>query len=104
MQPTKCIMKYHSPTPSLQKPNGQWAKSDGEKADSFADYLQDIFTLHDDIEDPNNIITVQPRLLCPSQISLPPKTSASAEVKNQIALLPRNKSPGYDIITAQVLC
>lgn len=46
-------MNYYSPTLPIQKRNGQQAKSEDDKVDSFADYLQNILTPYDDIVDSN---------------------------------------------------
>lgn len=100
---TKSLLKYHTPSVPLRRPDGSWLISDREKCDEFGMHLTKIFKPHQDIIDPAHVEYVDNSLLEPLQLSLPPPYFRRSDVENQIKCLPKRKSPGYDLITAEVL-
>jgi predicted house-cleaning noncanonical NTP pyrophosphatase (MazG superfamily) len=99
---TKHILKHSQPSYPLRRGNNTWAKTDQDKADLFSEHFKNIFTPHDiidnDFED-----HVEDYLSSPLQLSLPPKNITPAEVRSAIFKLPLRKTPGYDLITAEIL-
>ena len=83
----------------IRKPNNEWAKSDQEKADTFAQHFAKVFTPHSDTQDTeiNNFLEA------PLQLSLPIKNFKYSEVKYVIDHLNKKKAPGYELINGRVL-
>ncbi|KAL1139174.1 hypothetical protein AAG570_009234, partial [Ranatra chinensis] len=99
---TKRLLRSH-PTPSpLRHPDNSLARSDEDKAQLFANHLRSIFQpslnhtlfIHTKCK---NILT--PRL----PLILPLSPFTPSEVTYAIQHLPRKKSPGYDLITGEIL-
>ncbi|PNF35987.1 hypothetical protein B7P43_G02293 [Cryptotermes secundus] len=84
------------------KETDDWAKSDLEKAENFAEYLSLVFTPHDSINHHNDK-EIEKSLDTPCQMSLPIKAFSPTEVKQQIKKVNQCKAPGYDIITGKIL-
>jgi hypothetical protein len=100
---TRQILRYKTvPCPILQN-NGQWAKSDEEKAEEFATHLSRIFTPHPEILDPSHVAHVDSILSTPLQMSLPPKAFCPSDILHTIKTLKKKKAPGYDLITSEIL-
>lgn len=83
--------------PPLRKSDGGWARNSKEKADIFADHLEDIFK-------PNEI---QPNMLLDAitnqeniHIHLVTPKEVTNEIKNN---LNSKKAPGFDLITGEIL-
>lgn len=100
---TKQLLRVHNPPAILRDASGNWVHSDMDKANIFANHLADTFQPHNTILLPEKINEVERFLDIPLQMSLPPKHFSPAEVKYTISKFPRKKSPGYDLITAEVL-
>ncbi|KAL4132544.1 hypothetical protein QTP88_009673 [Uroleucon formosanum] len=100
---TKQLLRVHNPPAILRDASGNWVYSDMDKANIFANHLADTFQPHNTILLPEKINEVEQFLDIPLQMSLPPKHLSPAEVKYTISKFPRKKSPGYDLITAEVL-
>lgn len=83
----------------IRKANNEWARSDQEKADTFAQHFEQVFTPHLDTQDPQ----INSFLEAPLQLSLPIKNFKYSEVKYEIDHLNKKKSPGYDLINGRVL-
>lgn len=83
--------------PPIRRDDGEWARSDREKAEVFAEYLTNVFQPHsptgmEDIVPVNNTDHSLVRKFTP------------AEVINEIEKkLKINKAPGYDLITVKIL-
>lgn len=100
----KATKKFKSPTvpmPPIRRSDNNWARSNDEKANLFAEHLAQVFTLpatnnnlDDEIEDYIN---------APCQLSLPMEAFSPAEVKREINLTNSFKAPGYDLIVGQML-
>jgi len=75
-----------------------------DKGNIFAkNHLADTFQPHNTILLQEKINEVQKFLDIPLQMSLSPKHFSPTEVKCIISKFPRKKSPGYDLITAEIL-
>lgn len=100
---TKRILNYHSPSLPLRHTDGTWVVSDKGKANEFANHLSTVFCPHPDIINPDHSKLVDQAVSAPLPLDLPPKYFTPSDIKNQINRLPKRKSPGYDLITAEVL-
>lgn len=83
----------------IRKDNNEWARSDREKAATFAEHFKNVFTPHS--EDPD--VEVDEYLETPLQMSLPIKNFTFSEVKKEIDHLNKKKAPGFELINAKVL-
>lgn len=103
---TKNIYKQTKNSSAIKKNNGDWAKSDAEKAETFATHLSDVFKPF-----PRNVTLEEERVLLGTQTSnrisscinqglVPIRKS---EICIAIQKLKLKKSPGYDLITPKVL-
>jgi len=101
-QTTKKILRSQSPAPPLKKMDGTWAVSDLEKANLFCHHLSATFKPHNQILCPNQIEKVDHFLLSALPMTLPPKHIRPCEVEHAIRNSTRRKTPGYDLITAEV--
>lgn len=100
---TKRILKHSPQCPPLRRPDQTWAKTDIEKADLFSEHLSNVFKPNDTAQDQGFRESVNEELNSPMPLSLPPKTFSVKQVLDAIKKLPLRKSPGYDLITAEVL-
>jgi len=96
---TRQILKHKTSSFPLSLPNGNWARSDQEKADAFAHHLQNLYSLTSD--DPTDDMTSL--LDSPLPMSPPPKCIHPSDVTYSIRHLPNRKAPGYDLITGEIL-
>ena len=81
--------------PPIRKVDGMWARSNQEKADTHADHLENVFKPHSD-ED-HELPPVQ------NQDDQRIKPVTPQEVNKEIKNLNLKKSPGYDLVTSQIL-
>lgn len=95
------LLNYPTPSHCIQNPNGEWVKTNGEKAEAFAKHLYNIFQPHDMTHPYHDEVISS--LETPLQLSLPPKHITPREVELAIKKLPAGKAPGYDLITATIL-
>lgn len=98
----KPFLLYKPPSIPLKKPDTSFAFSDIDKAEVFKDHLHNTFQPHHDILSPNHIVEVNTYLGLPSPISRPEKHFTPNEVKQTIQKYSLKKSPGFDLITAEV--
>lgn len=100
---TKNIKHQQQPIPPIKKQDGSWARSEKEKAETFASHLKSVFqplpsqlTLHEEQE-------IKNALLAPYQMTPLPNLFTVNEIRQMIknSLNPK-KSPGYDLITGQL--
>lgn len=81
---------------------GTWARSDGEKATTFAEHLQKVFE-----PPPSNDQSldneIDEYLSSPNQMCLPLKHVTLNELRRDIRKLKQGKCPGYDLIDATLL-
>lgn len=97
----KCTKKLKRPTlhiPPLKKENGQWARTSQDKVDAFAEALMNTFSVDKSTgpnEDPLRLSSCRSDAIKPVSI---------AEVVHLLNYqLKVRKSPGFDLITAEVL-
>jgi hypothetical protein len=100
---TKRIMKFITPSSPLRCIDGTWAKSDYEKASLFSEHLRATFQPHPDIIDVGFSEYVTDSLEEPLQLSLAPSPFQLKEVSEAIKHLPNGKTPGHDLISAEIL-
>jgi len=99
---TKQILQYKAASPPIKNPDGNLAYSDAEKAELFKNHLHDIFQLNPETFSLATTNSVQMNLDSPLPISLPVKHFTPSEVKFTIQKYSLRKSPGFDLITAEV--
>jgi hypothetical protein len=84
--------------PPLKRENGTWAKENKEKAELFAEHIENTFTLNTsgDVEDELDEVINQETGI------IPPISPKEVEriIRQQIG---PKKAPGYDLITGQIL-
>lgn len=95
------LLRYSTPPFCLKKPTGEWAKTDTEKAELFAQHLYETFQPHD-MHHPSHP-DIESFLESPLPLSLPPKHASPNEIVQLIQALPSGKAPGYDLITSTFL-
>lgn len=101
----KATKKFKRPTPPaspIRKPDSKWARTDKEKADTFANHLADVFQPFE--ANPGHTeVEILESLETPFQMSPPIRRINISEVKSEIEQLNPHKAPGYDLITGHVL-
>jgi hypothetical protein len=98
---TKTINSTTLFRPPLRKSDNTWAKTYREKAELFADYLQDVFSPHN-AEDDDTLSFINEFLKEPHQLEKPIKSFSKNEVRQTIKNLKDRKAPGYDCVTAEI--
>jgi hypothetical protein len=93
---TKKIKHVTQPSPPLRTPLGTWASNNVEKAQAFANHLANVFHQHPSENQSEEEEALTQLLGTPYQLKTP-------EVQEIINSLNPKKSPGYDIITGQIL-
>ena len=99
---TKQALNYKTQNLPIKKPDGSLASSDLEKAELFKAHLSATFQPHPDVFNANNMNTVETSLDSPLPLTLPVKHFTPNDVKYAILHYPLKKSPGFDLITAEV--
>jgi hypothetical protein len=77
--------------PPIRKPTGEWARSEHEKAELFAQHFKEVFKPHSDDLNPD----IENYLDSPLQITMPIKNFTFTEVQQQIQNLkesPRHRT------------
>lgn len=100
---TKKICKYKSANLPIKNPDGSYVISDPDKAELFKTHLSDIFQPHPDIFSHTNNNKVKDYLNSPLCSSAGPVNHFTPnDIKFVINQCSLKKSPGYDLITAEV--
>ncbi|KAL4097978.1 hypothetical protein QTP88_022656 [Uroleucon formosanum] len=99
---TKQALNYKTQNLPIKKPDGFLASSDSEKAELFKAHLSATFQPHPDVFNVNNLNTVETFLDSPLPLTLPVKPFTPNDVKYSLLNYSLKKSPGYDLITAEV--
>ena len=99
---TKKLLQYKCPSVPLKKPDNSLAFSDNDKAEVFKAHLHETFQPHHDILTPEISDEVNTYLNLPSSTNKPEKYFTPNEVKQTIQKYSLKKSPGFDLITAEV--
>jgi hypothetical protein len=84
--------------------DGNWGKTEKEKATTFAEYLSNIFPTPQTKDNKNNTENIIKTFLysaCP--ITLPIKPFSPTEVKEEIQKCNNHKAPGFHLVTGQIL-
>jgi hypothetical protein len=98
---TKQFKRPQISIPPIRKSDRSWAKSDSEKATTFAEYLEQIFTQHSNIN--YNDSEIENFLEIPCQTSLPIKPLSPRDVVQEIRNINPHKATRYDLITGKVI-
>lgn len=99
---TKRILKWKATPSPLRRADGSWAKSDGDKADQFAEHLKKVFTTNQDFGN-NSDADITNALTTHYEILNNFEPIQTREVENEVAQLPLRKSPGYDLIAYEMI-
>lgn len=87
----------------MRKADNTWAKSDSDKANTFAEHLSGIFTSNPNEEGREVMNRVSELLSQALTLDLPIKKFFENEIRTAIKNLDLRKAPGYDLITAKIL-
>ncbi|KAI5722491.1 hypothetical protein M8J76_009172 [Diaphorina citri] len=98
---TKGLKRPTKHVPPLLKGNGEYAKSNEEKANLFGDHLSSVFKPFppDDNADLAKQANIEHFLDVPCQMSFPIKPISPSDIKFALKNIKKNKAPGYDLIT-----
>ncbi|VVC41929.1 Reverse transcriptase domain [Cinara cedri] len=96
-----CLKQKSAPT-SLKKSDGTWCKSDKEKAELFCSHLSEVFKPHQPTSNVTFSETIENSLNSALPLYLAPKPFSPGAVLRFINTFPLKKSPGIDLITAEV--
>lgn len=99
---TSKLKRPNNQIPPIRKTNGNWARSDKEKAKIFAEYLIEVFKPLPELR-PERDTGIKNYLKSAQQMCLPIKHVSPTEVYNEIKHLKDGKSPGYDLIDSTLL-
>ena len=99
---TRKILKHKATAHLLKKQDGTWAINDSEKSEIFRQHLSSVFQPNANPLPPFNEDEVTQFLSIPLPVSLPPKCFSPNEVKTLIHKFPLGKSPGFDLLTAEI--
>lgn len=100
---TKRLHRQTNHSSAIKMENGEWAKSDIEKASTFGAYLSKVFQPF-----PRTVSELEENHITDS-IHIPfvkdehLKPIRKTEVQQAIKMLAHNKAPGYDLITPKIL-
>jgi len=101
-KPIKSRKKPKSSLPPIRTnstPPGPRAMSDKQKVELLAKHLSEVFTPHDDIQDPE----IEKELASPTQPSENLQAFTLCELKTEIKLLNPHRAPRIELITAHML-
>jgi len=94
--------KYKTPSCTLKNADNTLAITDHEKAIVFQSHLSETFQSHNHSLIPQHLENFKRNLNSPLPHARPVKYFTPNEVKNMIIKCSRKKSPGFDLITAEV--
>lgn len=98
---TKKFKRPQTSNPPIRKTDGSWAKSDADKATTFAEHVAEVFTAIPNANPSDN--EIEGFLRAPCQMSLPIKSFSPKEIVQEINNLKPYKAAGYDLITGSTL-
>ena len=100
---TRSMSKSVLSQPPIRKADNSWAKTDIEKAETFANHLEKVFAPNISMPPDYIMSKVSSSLKETYQLDLPIKKFSKSEVIRTIKSLKPKKTPGYDLITAKIL-
>lgn len=101
---TRKIKKTNLPIPPIRKTDNSWARSDKEKADTFAEHLSNVFKPHESTITQTEENEISEFLVSAHQLSLPIKSFHFTDIENTVHKhINIKKAPGYDLINGRVL-
>lgn len=101
---TRKIKRPQAAFPPIRTSDGQWARNESEKADTFAEHLSKVCTPYPREITPKEEDVIHRIIESPFKMDLPIKKFKVTEVRKTILMdLNPNKAPGYDLITGKVL-
>jgi len=101
-KPIKNKKKPQTSLPPIRKysiPPEPWAKSDKEKAELFVEHLSEVFSPHNNDQDPDLERDLTTEKQSPENL----QAFTLREIKNEIRKLNSRRTPGIDLITIQTL-
>jgi exonuclease III len=98
----KKFLKNVVPNTQLIKSDGSFASSDADKAELLKNHLPETFSPYTEIQTPQNTKLVKQYLDSSLPLYLPTKLFTPNDVKYAIQKYSLKKSPGYDLIIAEV--
>lgn len=96
---TTNIKRPKTHIPAVNNNKGGWARSDLEKATTFAEHLSNVFNPHPE-SCREHTEEIKNYLESPNQICLPLQSTSPKEIFQEIKNLKEGKAPGYDHIDA----
>jgi hypothetical protein len=102
----KATRKLNQPvviSPPLRKPDGDWARTDREKAQTFAQHLSSVFTPHPNEGSMAHEKEVINLVDCSELKAGPIERFTKREIRGTIMNMDPRKAPGYDLITIKLL-
>lgn len=99
---TNKLLRYKASLPPLTKNDTTIAVTNEDKAEVFRQHLSEIFKPHPDIFNPILNAEITQYLDSPMPLYLPEKSFTPNEIKSTIQKYSLKKSPGFDLITAEV--
>uniref|UniRef100_A0A2S2Q7E7 Putative RNA-directed DNA polymerase n=1 Tax=Sipha flava TaxID=143950 RepID=A0A2S2Q7E7_9HEMI len=99
---TKKLLSIKTPSTPLKKPDHTLASSDTDKAEVLKAHLHETFQPHHNILIPQFVDEVKAGLDLPSTSNHLEKYFTPNEIKQAIQKYSLKKSPGYDLLTAEV--
>lgn len=99
---TRSCLKQKTVQLPLKNSYGNWCKTDKEQADTFCSHLAKVFQPYSDIGNNSSDQIIESALSSPLPLYLAPKPFSPSEIQYYINSFPLKKSPGLDLITAEV--
>jgi len=101
---TKRIKRPQVHIPPIKKEDNEWARSDAEKAQVFANHLEKVFSPFPTKSPEGKEDYIYKFLESPLQMDLPIKSLTLQEIKAEIKHnLSSKKAPGYDLLTGKII-
>jgi exonuclease III len=101
---TRKLKRPQHHVPPIRKPNNTWARTEEQKAETFAEHLETVFSPHKQQLPTINDDTILQQLNIPHQMALPLSKIRIQELEQIIKRDTHpTKAPGYDLITGKIL-
>jgi hypothetical protein len=103
MESSQEIQTHHSTFPPLQTTQGTWARTNIDKAQTFANHLASVFQPNPSNNSPEEEEPIISLLESPYQLEPPPQRFKKSEIQTVVNNLFPKTSPGYDLIAGKIL-